>query len=244
MKRRLLTLLYVLLTLVGVYLAYTLWPDEDLNWAVTSLLLLLLGLALFYLRYDRAQVSSKEIAVIASLAAVAIVGRIIFAPFPNFKPTTYIVILAGYVFGSRAGFMVGSLAALISNLFFVQGPWTPWQMLAWGLVGAAAGLFGRVRGSKVTSIEMAGFGAVMGYLFGWLMDTWTWLATAFPLNAQTWLLYISQSVWFDTTHATANVMFALLLTRSFLPILYRFRKKLTTTQLEVTPDGPTAQTDN
>lgn len=233
MKRKILTSLLILLTALGVFLAYTIWPTEDLNWAVTSLLFLLLGLGLFYLRYDRAKVSSKEIAVIASMAAVAIVGRIIFAPFPNFKPTTFLVILAGYVFGSRAGFMVGSLTALISNLFFVQGPWTPWQMLAWGLAGALAGLFGRVRGPRVTAAELALFGAVMGFVFGWLMNTWSWLATAFPLNLQTWLLYMVQSFWFDVTHAVANIVFALLLTRTFLPILYRFRKKLTTTKLEV-----------
>lgn len=233
MKRRLLSWLLIALTLIGTYLAYTLWPDEDLNWALTSLLLLLLGLGLFYVRYERAKVSSKEMAVIASLAAFAVVGRIIFAPFPNFKPTTYLVILAGYVFGPRAGFMVGTTAAVASNVYFGQGAWTPWQMLAWGLAGASAGLFGRLRGERVRSIELAGFGLIWGFLFGWIMNLWTWLSTVYPLNWETWLATNAASLLFDVSHATANVLFALLLTRSFLPILWRFRKKLTITNLEV-----------
>ncbi|KEO83077.1 ECF transporter S component [Tumebacillus flagellatus] len=232
MKRRLLSWLFVLLALGGVYVAYTLLPDGDLNWSVASLVLLLLGLGLFYLRYERSHVSSKEIAVIASLAAFAVVGRIIFAPFPNFKPTTYLVILAGYVFGPRAGFMVGATAAVVSNIYFGEGGWTPWQMLAWGLAGASAGLFGKWRGPRVTSYELAAFGLVWGFLFGWILNLWTWLSTVYPLTFKTWLLTNTSSLLFDISHAASNVIFALLLTRRFLPILWRFRKKLTVTTLQ------------
>ncbi|WP_157729394.1 ECF transporter S component [Tumebacillus algifaecis] len=239
MKRKLLSVLLILVTVGLAWLAYALWPSEDLNWAVTSFVFLLLALGLFYLRFERAKVSSKEMALIASLAALAVVGRIIFAPFPNFKPTSYLILLAGYVFGPRAGFMVGATVAVISNMFFGQGPWTPWQMMAWGLIGATAGLYGRWRGEKVHPLELAVFGAVWGFLFGWFMNTWVWLTTFYPLNLTTFLAANAASVWFDVSHATANVLFALLLTRSFLPILYRFRKKLTTTSLEVQTDVET-----
>jgi len=233
MIRQLVSLLLLLATLGGGYAAYTIWPDEELNWALTSLLLLLCGLGLFYLRYERSRVSSKELAIIATLAAVAIVGRIVFAPFPNFKPTTFVVMLAGYVFGPRAGFMVGSMAALGSNMFFGQGPWTPWQMVAWGLAGYTAGLFGHLRGPQVTRVEMALFGLVWGFLFGWIMNIFSWLSTYYPLNVTTFLAANAASLWFDISHATANVLFAWLFTRRFLPILYRFRKRLTLTTLEV-----------
>jgi energy-coupling factor transport system substrate-specific component len=233
-KRRLISWLSILLTAALAYLAYTLWPEEDLNWALTSLFVMTLGLVLFYFRYERAKVSSKEMALIASLAAVAIVGRIVFAPFPNFKPTTYIVILAGFVFGPRAGFMVGSLAAFISNLFFGQGPWTPWQMLAWGLAGASAGWLGQWRQGRVSKWGLALFGFVWGFLFDWILSLWGWLSTVYPLNWTTWVLYISKGIPFDIAHASANVVFALLLTPSFLPILLRFRHKLTTTTISDT----------
>jgi len=237
MIRRTLSVLLLLLTVAGGFAAYVLWPDEDLNWALTSLLLLLLGLGLFFLRYERAKVTSKELAVVASLAALAIVGRILFAPFPNFKPTTYLVILAGYVFGPRAGFMVGAMAALGSNMFFGQGPWTPWQMLAWGLAGATAGWFGKIRRSRVTSAELALFGLIWGFLFGWLMNTWTWLSSYYELTLETFIVANVSSLWFDVSHALANVLFAFLLTKRFLPILQRFRNKLRITQVEVLPHG-------
>jgi energy-coupling factor transport system substrate-specific component len=163
----------------------------------------------------------------------------IFAAFPNFKPTTAIIILAGYAFGPRAGFMVGATTAVVSNMFFMQGPWTLYQMVAWGLVGAGAGVFGRIRGKNVKSWEIALFGLVAGFFFGWIMNTWVWLSTMYPLNFQSWLLANSTSLLFDIAHATSNVLFAFLLTRPFLPILLRFQKKLTTIHLEVIPDVET-----
>ena len=69
------------------------------------------------------------------MAALAIAGRIAFAAFPNVKPTTDIVIFAGYALGGAPGFAVGALAALVSNFWFGQGPWTPWQMAGWGICG-------------------------------------------------------------------------------------------------------------
>lgn len=78
------------------------------------------------------------------LAALAAAGRILFAPIPDFKPVSAIAIIAGVVFGRKSGFMVGALAALASNFFFGQGPWTPWQMYAWGLVGYGARLLAAI----------------------------------------------------------------------------------------------------
>ena len=81
------------------------------------------------------------LALVATLAALAALGRIAFAPLPNVKPTTDIVLFAGFALGGAPGFAVGAVGALASNLFFGQGPWTPWQMAGWGLVGlAGAGL--------------------------------------------------------------------------------------------------------
>ena len=85
------------------------------------------------------------IALVATLAAMAALGRVAFAALPNVKPTTDIVLIAGYVLGGAPGFMVGAVAALASNLFFGQGPWTPWQMVAWGGVGVFGGGLGPAR---------------------------------------------------------------------------------------------------
>ena len=91
-----------------------------------------LALAIGFAWYERARPTAKVIALVATLAALAALGRAAFAPLPNVKPTTDIVLLTGYVLGGAPGFAVGAVAALASNLFFGQGPFTPWQMAGWG----------------------------------------------------------------------------------------------------------------
>ena len=104
--------------------------------------------------FEKSRPALRQIMPAAVLGALAAAGRILFAPIPDFKPVSAICILAGAVFGRRSGFMVGALAALVSNFFFGQGPWTPWQMYAWGLVGYLAGVladvgaFGKAEGES------------------------------------------------------------------------------------------------
>ena len=121
-----------------------------MSWVLASFLLLGLALAAGFGWYERSHPSARVLALVATLAALAALGRIAFAPLPSVKPTTDIVLLCGYVLGGAPGFAVGAVAALASNLFFGQGPWTPWQMVGWGgagLFGAAlARLCGRERG--------------------------------------------------------------------------------------------------
>ena len=106
-----------------------------MTWQLASFALLVAALAAGFAWYERSHPSSKVLALVATLAALAALGRVAFAPLPNVKPTTDIVLLSGYVLGGAPGFAVGAVAALASNLVFGQGPWTPWQMAAWGLAG-------------------------------------------------------------------------------------------------------------
>ena len=86
------------------------------------------------------------LALVATLAALAALGRVAFAPLPNVKPTTDIVLLTGYALGGAPGFVVGAVAALASNVFFGQGPWTPWQMAGWGIAGLIGAGLARICG--------------------------------------------------------------------------------------------------
>ena len=106
--------------------------------------LLTLVVVLFFASYEASRPRLRDIMPTVVLAALAAAGRILFAPIPDFKPVSAIAIIAGVAFGRKSGFMVGALAALASNFFFGQGPWTPWQMYAWGLVGYGAGLLAMV----------------------------------------------------------------------------------------------------
>ncbi len=116
--------------------------------AVLSLVVVLASIAVFFANYETSRPRLRDIMPTVVLAALAAAGRILFAPIPDFKPVSAIAIIAGVVFGRKSGFMVGALAALASNFFFGQGPWTPWQMYAWGLVGYGAGLLAMVPAKK------------------------------------------------------------------------------------------------
>lgn len=123
--------------------------------ALLTLVVVLASIGLFFASYEVSRPRLRDIMPTVVLAALAAAGRILFAPIPDFKPVSAIAIIAGVAFGRKSGFMVGALAALASNFFFGQGPWTPWQMYAWGLVGYGAGLLAMVP-AKRRAVESKG----------------------------------------------------------------------------------------
>jgi energy-coupling factor transport system substrate-specific component len=200
-------------------------PLYNVNWALFSPVIIGLAMAAFFWRFEQSGVTSKEIALIATMAALAAVSRIPFAAIMSVQPTTFIVMITGYVFGAQTGFMVGAIAALVSNFFLGQGPWTPWQMYCWGLCGVSAALLARVqKGFKLNTFAiLAGF---WGYLFGWIMNVWHWVGFVYPLTLETFLATYIASFPFDTLHAAGNVVFTILLGKSFYQVLMRFKNRL------------------
>ena len=121
-----------------------------MSWGLASMVLLLFALGTQLLAFERGQMSARSLALVAALAALAVAGRLAFAPLSNVKPTTDIVLIAGFALGASPGFAVGALTALVSNMVFGQGPWTPWQMFAWGLVS----LFGALLATLLRGFEL------------------------------------------------------------------------------------------
>jgi len=121
--------------------------------------------------------------------------------------------------------VVGLGAAWGSNCFLGQGPWTIWQMLAWGLSGWTAGWVGHLlpRSGRRTLMVL---GIAWGYLFGWIMNLWYWCTFIYPLTLKSWLLVTTASFWFDTLHAIGNATFVWVLGSDLLKILRRFRHRL------------------
>src|ERR671917_176958 len=114
-----------------------------MSWQAAALVLLGLALAGGFAWYEREKPPARVVAVVAALAALAVVGRLAFAAIPNVKPTTDIVLFAGYALGAIPGFAVGAVTAIVSNIFLSHGPWTPWQMVGWGVGGVSGALFAR-----------------------------------------------------------------------------------------------------
>lgn len=178
----------------------------------------------FFARFEVRKISSREIVILAILAAIAAVSRVPFAPLPSVQPTSFVIIITGLVFGAESGFIVGAVAAIVSNIFLGQGPWTPWQMYAWGMIGMTAGLFRNTWWMKQMWGKLL-FGFVWGYLFGWFMNLWIIVSA---IENFTWEFFISiyvASIYFDLAHALSNVFFLLVFSSSWIRILQRFKRK-------------------
>jgi energy-coupling factor transport system substrate-specific component len=197
---------------------------ETFSWGLIATVLVILAILAFFFEFEATALSSKEIALVAMLGTLSAVLRIPFAVIPNVQPCTYLIICSGYVFGPVAGFMVGSVTALVSNFFLGQGPWTLYQMLAWGLAGVSASY---VRRFRLNTIWLIVFGVIWGYLYGWIMNTWFWLSFIYPLTLKTFAVYQLNSIWFDTFHAIGNVIFLGLFGMRTIAILERFRQRFT-----------------
>lgn len=200
------------------------------NWSLLSVAIISAAVIIFYRSFEQSSAATREIAVIAVLAAVAAVGRVSCAALPNMQPVTCLVIISGYVFGARTGFMTGATAALASNFFLGQGPWTPWQMFAWGLAGASAAYF-RAACPGAGKWGMTAFQFAWGYLFGGIMNIWTWAAFIYPLTWQSFLTTYAASIWFDTCHAAGNVFFYLFFGAGITTILQRTKRKIEVSRL-------------
>lgn len=189
-----------------------------------SFIIMGLTMILFFSRFEVRKISSREIVILAILAAIAAVSRVPFAPLPSVQPTSFVIIITGLVFGAESGFIVGAVAAIVSNIFLGQGPWTPWQMYAWGMIGMAAGLFRNTWWMKQMWGKLL-FGFVWGYLFGWFMNLWIIVSA---IENFTWEFFISiyvASIYFDLAHALSNVFFLLVFSSSWIRILQRFKRK-------------------
>ncbi|MCF8011510.1 MAG: ECF transporter S component [Clostridiales bacterium] len=220
----------LILAVTGLLLVLSVLP-VGVNWALFSAVIIGLAVLTFFWRFEKKGAASKEIALIATMASFAAVSRIPFAAVMSIQPTTFIVMITGYVFGVQEGFMVGAAAALVSNFFLGQGPWTPWQMFSWGLCGASAALLGsKLKGFKLLPFTVLAF--CWGYLFGWIMNLWHWVGFVYPLTLKTFTAAYMASFPFDTLHALGNIIFSFLLGKSFYQVLKRFKNKMFVSYLD------------
>lgn len=216
--------LFLFLLIPGV-LVLTFWWEN--NYLLLSLILVVLAVLFLLVRFENRKIEPRELVLLAVLASIAAVGRIPFAGIPSVQPTTFVIMMSGFVFGSESGFIVGMVAALASNMVLGQGPWTPWQMVAWGLVGFTAGALNKTKVMN-TFLGKILFGIVWGFLFGWITDIWGFFSFANggnEVNFKFILSYFGGSALFDSMHSASNVFFLLLFEKSWVKILSRYKRK-------------------
>ena len=201
-----------------------------MSWQLAAFGLLFVALAAGFGWYERRRPDARVVALVATLSAVAALGRIAFAALPNVKPTTDIVLVAGYALGAGPGFAVGAIAGLTSNFFFGQGPWTPWQMAAWGaagLIGAGLAVVSRRRAGRWTLALVC---TVVGFAFTAFQDVGDWVNYSDHSLAQLGV-YVGQGLGFDAVHAAGCLVFALAFAPALSRSITRFSSRLDVTWL-------------
>jgi energy-coupling factor transport system substrate-specific component len=199
------------------------------SWVVASFLVLGFALAAGFGWYERSHPSARVLALVATLAALAALGRIAFAPLPSVKPTTDIVLLTGYVLGGAPGFAVGAVAALASNLFFGQGPWTPWQMAGWGGAGLFGAALAQLGGRELGRIALAVACAAAGLAFGAVMNLSLWVTYSGDHTLAKLGAVFTTSLPFDVAHALGNAAFCLAFGPALVRALRRYRMRFEVT---------------
>ena len=121
--------------------------------------------------FEKRKISAREIVVISVLCAISVAGRAAFFMLPQFKPVLALIIISAVTLGAESGFLVGALSAFVSNFFFGQGPWTPWQMFAYGIVGFIAGLLVKTGVLRKSRIPLCIYGMIsVVVLCGGILD--------------------------------------------------------------------------
>lgn len=184
-----------------------------------SLTAAVLSLLLFMTGFEKKQTGTRRQVIVAIMIALSVAGR--FIPF--FKPVTAITVITAIYLGSEAGFLVGAFSALISDFYFGQGPWTAYQMLAWGLIGLFAGFLAKPLEKSRTALLI--YGIVSGIIFSLVMDVWSvlWYSGGFDIK-----LYTAAAVTaipHTVLYAVSNFIFLFFLSRPFGEKLSRIKIK-------------------
>ena len=208
-KRTIVSTVMILLAIpVTIFIGTTYLKDE--KFLFISLLVLLECMLPFFLIFEGRKPQPRELVIIAVMCAIVIAGRSAFAPFPQIKPVLALVIISGVAFGTESGFMVGAVTMLVSNIYFGQGAWTPWQMFAAGIIGFIAGILfqkGFLRRSR-GALCVFGF-IVTVMIYGLIMNFSTIILTRVPITWESIISFYTQGLPFDLIHAfsTAVILF-------------------------------------
>ena len=191
-----------------------------------TLLVLLECMIPFFLIFEGRKPQARELVIIAVLCAIGVAGRAAFFMLPSFKPVLALVIISGVAFGGETGFLVGAVTMLVSNILFSQGPWTPWQMFAMGIIGFLAGVLFRKGILRRSRVSLCVFGALTAIIiYGGIMNPASVLIWAHELNRAQILTSYVTGFPVDAVHAAATFIFLWFAAEPMLEKLDRIKVK-------------------
>ena len=218
-----------------VPLAVVLFTRLKQSFYLSGLTIIVLTIAAFFLHFESRKPQARELVLLAVLCALAVASRAAFGFVPHFKPMLAIVMLTGIAFGPEAGFLCGAISGFASNFIFGQGPWTPWQMFAYGIGGMLAGLFalwGILKKSPrawknggwkdILGLTVFGFLCIL-LVVGPLLDTSTFFMAGYNTSSPM-AIYLA-GVPVNCVHGTAVALTMLLFGKPLLDRLQRIQIK-------------------
>lgn len=223
-KAGIISILFVVIAVPLTVLAgHYVFNDQRFN--LICILIVLELLIPFFLSFESKKPSVRELVIISVICALAIAGRIVFSAVPQFKPIVSIIVIAGIVLGAEKGFLIGAVSALVSNMYFSQGSWTPWQMLALGAMGLLAGIIFNKSQLKKDKLSICIFGGIATIVvYGGIVNFQSLLF--YPVI--TWGTVIStytMGLPFDLIHAASTVFFLWFIAEPMIEKLERIKTK-------------------
>lgn len=214
----------IFLLLVPISVALGVFMFGDRQYVFISLVVAVLSCIPFFMAFEREREgNAKRLIVLAVLVSLSVLGRFIFFVIPFFKPVTAMVVITAVYFGPEMGFLCGALSAVLSNFYFGQGPWTPFQMFTWGLIGLIAGMLARrlVRSRALLAV----FGVFAGILFSLVMDIWSVLWIDGSFNFARYLAAAGTALPVTAVYAVSNTVFLLFMLKPMGAKLERIKIK-------------------
>lgn len=226
LSRRTLVAIALIVLVIPATILFGVFFLGDRRYYFISLLIILYTMLPFIMVFEKRKPQARELIVIAVLAAIAVAGRAAFFMLPQFKPVVAIVIIAGLCFGAEAGFLVGAVTGFVSNFFFGQGPWTPWQMFCFGIIGFLAGILFKKGVLQKEKLPLCIFGGLATFfVYGGIIDLGSVLMFTPKFSWQALMATYISGFWFNIVHAAATVFFLLVISQPMIEKLDRIKIK-------------------
>ncbi len=223
-RTRLASLMILALIPLTIFIGINYFGDR--KYYLISLLILLEAMLPFAMIYESRKPSAREIVIIAIMCAIGVAGRIAFFAVPNFKPLATVIILTGAAFGGEAGFLTGAMSAFVSNFYFGQGPWTPWQMLAFGAIGFVGGVLfkkGLVSRGRLPLALYGGLSIMLVY--GPIVDFSSLVLSQQAITLESVITTVMLGLKFNVVHAISTVIFMWIISTPMLDEFDRLKLK-------------------
>ena len=224
-RKIILLIAIVIMIPLSLYLG---WKYAGRKYYITGVLIMFYAIVPFFVAFEKRKPQAKELVVLAVMCALASASRVVFKVVPGFSPLIGFVIITAIAFGPSSGFMCGAISAIVSNFYCGQGPWTPWQMFAFGMAGLVAGLIFQNKKVTITKISLTVIGFLLvQFITGPILDLCTIMATPFAeqISFEAYKISFLTGFVYNLIHSSSVAITLFFISKPMLEKLDRIKTK-------------------